>query len=191
MGCDIHIWAERNTGKQNEYGEPVWEHVPSARWYQSAQYVEEQRRRAGPNFDPTGFGGTASPLPCFDPGRNYTLFSVLANVRNDGSRLPILIDKMHREGTQPEVKTDRYGYASFDHVSVRGVPGDASDFFKARVYDFGGDGHSHSWLTLRELQEYSRWDDCECSHFVEYIMPALAKLAPNPDNVRIVFFFDN
>jgi hypothetical protein len=61
-------------------------------------------------------------------GRNYRLFGVLANVRYDGCE---------------------------SIVPVRGVPSDASLLYKGIVDEWGQDGHSHSWATLKELTEYS------------------------------------
>jgi hypothetical protein len=73
-------------------------------------------------------------------GRNYGLFSILANVRNG------------------------YGAAGCDTgdgfvpISMpKGIPEDASDFYKSEVSKWGIDGHSHSFLTLKEFLDYD-WD---------------------------------
>ena len=61
-------------------------------------------------------------------GRNYELFSVLAGVRD---------------------------YGNNDRIDdPRGLPEDVSDVTKKESDRWGSDGHSHSWLTLRELKEY-------------------------------------
>lgn len=73
-------------------------------------------------------------------GRSYHLFSILADVRNG------------------------YGFAGVDTgdgfvpiCKPKGIPKDASDFYKIEVKEWGVDGHSHSWLSLKEIKEYD-WD---------------------------------
>ncbi len=56
-------------------------------------------------------------------GRNYDLFGLLASVRNNGPRNPKDLPK----DVSPEIKA-------------------ASDYW-------GGDGHSHSWLSLKEFKK--------------------------------------
>ncbi len=60
--------------------------------------------------------------------RNYRLFSVLAGVRNYSENEPI---------AQP-----------------RGLPSDVSDATKAQSDHWDGDGHTHSWFTLKEVKDY-------------------------------------
>lgn len=95
MGCDIHIWAEvRENGKWKMKG-PV------------------------------------------DLNRNYNLFAILANVRNGRGFAGI--------------KTGE----GFNPISdPKGVPDDASPEYKEKVSDWDGDGHSHSFHTLKELQSF-------------------------------------
>jgi len=70
-------------------------------------------------------------------GRHYDLFAIMANVRNG------------------------YGFAGCDTgdgfvpiAMPKGLPDDVSPAIKASADGWGCDGHSYSWLTLRELQEY-------------------------------------
>ena len=93
--------------------------------------------------------------------RWYELFAKLAGVRNYDECIPI---------SKP-----------------RGVPVDASKDWQYEVSFWGLDGHSHSWLTLRELQES---DIHTFPTIQEGFLDALARRG-EPDNVRIVFFFDN
>lgn len=96
----------------------------------------EFRRDCRENWQCGDYFATINPLDpdakyviqelCGD--RNYSLFAVLANVRNDGSH--DYIDK------------------------PRGLPDDATEFVKQDYEDFGWDAHSCSYLTLRELIEY-------------------------------------
>ena len=60
-------------------------------------------------------------------GRNYELFGILADVRGVGN--PVI--------SEP-----------------KGLPEDVSDVVKNESDRWGSDGHSHSYLTLREMVEY-------------------------------------
>ena len=60
-------------------------------------------------------------------GRNYELFAFLAGVRNSNDIVPISLPK--------------------------GIPSDASHGYLAEVESWEGDGHSHSYFTLKELKE--------------------------------------
>lgn len=69
--------------------------------------------------------------------RNYNLFAILANVRNG------------------------YGFAGvktgegFNPISsARGLPDDASEEVSKYAHDWGADGHSHSFFTIREILDY-------------------------------------
>ena len=59
-------------------------------------------------------------------GRNYELFGILAGVRDHNND-------------------------SID--DPRGLPEDVSEVTKKESDRWDGDGHSHSWLTLKELRE--------------------------------------
>lgn len=114
MGCDIHLFVEaKKDGK--------WESADS--WELDGDYEP-------PEFK-VPYGKR------FYDGRNYNLFSILANVRNG------------------------YGFAGcktgegFVPISMpKGIPDDASERVSAGSESWGDDGHSHSWLTLREIFEY-------------------------------------
>ena len=155
MGCDIHLFAEiRRNGK--------WQEVDKA----PSGTVDDEPIR--------GYGDS------FYTGRNYDLFTVLANVRSRGRLEPI--------------------------SSPRGAPEDVSKTSAKVIDDWNGDGHSHSYFTLNELMTYAygeswianrtknRFD--EISH--EFGTTTLDKLCEflvepgiSPDDIRIVFFFDN
>lgn len=62
--------------------------------------------------------------------RDYTRFAVLANVRN-------------------------YGSCKFIDFP-RGIPADVTNLVKMDCDKWGDDGHSHSWLSLRELIDFQR-----------------------------------
>ena len=64
--------------------------------------------------------------------RNYSTFSILAGVRSSFNVKPI---------SEP-----------------KGIPEDASKETKANIEEWNGDGHSHSYLTLKELDEFDLTD---------------------------------
>lgn len=67
-------------------------------------------------------------LVSFCDNRNYGLFSLLANVRNYAKNAPI--------------------------SDPKGLPNDLSQKVKKDAEDWGLDGHSHSFFTLKELIDY-------------------------------------
>lgn len=96
--------------------------------------------------------------------RNYRRFAEIASVRGDGPRQPL------------------------------GVPDDASDSTLLYVEQYGDDGHSHSYMPLKEaaqvwLQtEYGNSDSFR-DKYPEYHYFGID--AESYDDYRIVFFFDN
>jgi hypothetical protein len=60
--------------------------------------------------------------------RDYTLFSILADVRNYSNNKSI--------------------------SSPKGIPNDVTKEVKEEYERWDGDGHSHSWFTLKELMKY-------------------------------------
>jgi hypothetical protein len=150
MGCDIHLFVEKRTGTKTKHDEDIWEHVPGCPWYESAEHCAEMAARFAERGEavPEDYA-KPSPLPCFDPGRNYDLFAMLADVRNGSG----FAGCDTGDGFEPILGRDE---------PTRGYPGDASDYAKARAYEYGADGHSHSWLTVAELKAYD-WDQ-ETAH---------------------------
>ena len=76
--------------------------------------------------------------------RNYTLFGVIANVRNS-----------NRDGQRVEPIAE-----------PKGVPDDASPEYKKLVERWGVDGHSHTYLTLAEIKAYDFEGDVQYSGLV-------------------------
>lgn len=69
--------------------------------------------------------------------RNYNEFAILANVRNG------------------------FGFGGCDTgdpikpISMpKGLPDDISEEVKLKAEEWGSDGHSHSWLTIKEIKDY-------------------------------------
>lgn len=140
-----------------------------------------------------------------DIGRNYEIFSVLANVRNDN------------------------GIAFISEP--KGVPNDATDEFNGLVKEWEPDGHSHSWVTLKEMKNFDLNQEFYDNHLIiekdkkgkitgtcawtsgnnlgvvgkrkifelwgreswNELIKKMEKLRLNKDDesVRLVFFFDN
>lgn len=115
MGCDIHFYVE----KKNKTGSK-W--VTADRW---AKDDEDDDRKRVVYEDR------------FYSGRNYYLFSILADVRNGHGFAGIKTGEGFVPIAQP-----------------KGVPKDACKEYIDEVAGMGGDGHSHSWFTLRELLDY-------------------------------------
>lgn len=79
-------------------------------------------------------------------GRNYDLFGILANVRNGRGFAGIVTGKPFTPISMP-----------------KGLPGDVSDEVRSESDYWEGDGHSHSWLTLAELEAYD-WKGQSTAH---------------------------
>lgn len=112
MGCDIHFRVEKRV-------DGVWKHaekmVPNKYWEPGDDEPEMEAEK-------------------LYSGRNYSLFSILANVRNGR------------------------GFAGCDTgdgfkpiAMPRGLPPDVSQPVKDDSERWGCDGHSHTWLTLAEV----------------------------------------
>ena len=102
--------------------------------------------------------------------RDYRLFALLADVRNyTGYRNPI---------------------------KPRGTPRDVTRRTEEHVDYDGSDGHTHSWWTLEELEEYHVEIACwqpnsgDIGMFDWPLLPWLCELS-KAGPVRIVFWFDN
>jgi hypothetical protein len=94
--------------------------------------------------------------------RNYHLFAKLADVRNDGSVT--------------------------DYIEAKGLPSDVSSVLQDASDRWGRDAHSHSYLTLQEIEEIDLKGIKRLLQ-VEF-MRNLLKL-PFVEDVRLVFWFDN
>jgi len=177
MGCDIHGWMETKHGGSNNV--KVW-------WNQELEVPRD---------------------------RNYDFFGILADVRNYAGAKPI---------SEP-----------------KGVPSDVSEEVKEEIEHWGADGHSYSYVTLKEFDDYD-WEsesidgristirkstgeelgkalydyrqdlskeeldkiDVEFKHLKRKAKDLLSPkwkayielmqtYSSNPENVRIVFWFDN
>lgn len=111
MGCDIHTMLERKRTVNNE-GKWVnidyWKLNP---YYN--QYPEDESKMDRVEF--------------YD-GRNYSLFSILAGVRNYGNNKPI--------------------------SDPKGIPEDSCEIIKKEYEEWGCCAHSASYFTLKELMDF-------------------------------------
>jgi hypothetical protein len=169
MGCDIHAYSEaklfRHDDPEKENG--VW--VSADKWTVSkygALYGEAE---------PESFSG-------FEVGhddeifykRNYSLFALLAGVRNYSGVIPL--------------------------ARPRGIPQDVSTQVGALASQYGDDGHNHSWLGLNDIE--SALSDMLITGRNELVFSDLEAIRSGLEqrrvsfgclsrHVRIVFWFDN
>ena len=89
----------------------------------------------------------------------------------------------------------------------RGLPEDISEDVKSESEEYwSGDGHSHSWVSLKELLDFDyekTFEDRRCEGDGEVVsfkkflgeqffaQIEILKTLGDPEDVRIVFFFDN
>lgn len=90
-------------------------------------WVNVDRFRMNPYFEQDGHKNEFEIVELYED-RNYILFSMLANVRNKDNN-PII--------SQP-----------------KGMPDDCCDYVNKQKEYWGKDGHSHSYLTLKELKDF-------------------------------------
>ena len=103
MGCDIHMWVEQFVGDRWTFDHP----------YQRTSEFDMDHVEFQQPYE----------------GRDYLLFSFLANVRNAPPRItPISLP--------------------------RGVPLDVSEVGAEIVAEWGAGAHSHSWLSVEEILTY-------------------------------------
>lgn len=166
MGCDIHFFTEKKTSGNNYQGprdisvdrnskiEEIIEGIPVEERWVSADTWEID--------DDDGYW-VADEI--YD-NRNYYLFAILADVRNDGS------------------------VESIDYP--RGIPHDCSSGYSYITKQWGSDGHSHSYFTLKELLEVD-WNLYEKEYITDFLetIEKMKSIDDNPEKVRCVFFFDN
>lgn len=193
MGCDIHIQIERRVGD-------VWQVVP---WSSPLKRRYSGHAIANSHGDPWGCGGPrALGIPdCFD-SRNYDLFGVLANVRN-GTWGAMLLPIADPRGLP--IDKDSIGYLgdhSFSWVTLR----ELQDYPWSTLVTKTGFVDEEAAQAFEETGQtpvvYSRWSsrgrsirwtqsiEVCVNYWNDKVLPVLATLG-EPDNVRIVFGFDN
>ena len=153
MGCDIHM--------QVEYRTKV---CGTMQWCDGNLYEVNKFHYNYPD-DPK-----YTRVCLINERRNYTLFGLLAGVRNYGTK-PI--------------------------VAPRGFPKDVSKSIAEEYDSWGSDAHSASWLTLAELMNATRSHPDLLDDLVAELQEYFNRIFPNPaplitqNELRIVFWFDN
>lgn len=223
MGCDIHFNVER----RDESGswKPAFPELQTCCQCGGSGQRAKQSPLADGSFGPTGrlencshcspglgsrnqwLKGTGRCTHSFYSERNYTVFGVLAGVR-DSDVQPIDWPR----GLPPDLSEEFADFlrrldAAWERcrATALGSPeeqeqadNDVEELLcDPNVCDIGE--HSVSWLTVRELLEYN-WpqrhpsysstlaDDCD--DFLESLHERLLRLG-QPDDVRIIFGFDS
>ena len=212
MGCDIHMWVEKKnpvTHKWDKMGKVFFESYGAAlivkhlvnnmgitedegwvilqKWRDGEEPSNKLEEFIIGNYIPKNMGDKhlgwweanekgLLPYPYSDQpygGRCYRLFGALAGVRDTSIEM---------------IVPGRYNQ----------LPDDVSVELESMSDDFGVDGHSHSYLTLRELMDskYYKMTEQELAdmgidpYFFKTMVPDLQKFG-NPDDIRIVYWFDN
>lgn len=165
MGCDIHFFVERWTSSNNYEGprnltedrdqklnEVLGDKPTHFRWVSADKWQKDDE-----SWDVLYNDELYN-------GRNYGLFSILADVRGDEEPID----------------------------NPRGIPNDASSGYKYMCDRWDGDAHSHSYFTLEELLEvnWTKYDEHYVSEFLD-TMEKMKEIDEYPSNVRCCFFFDN
>lgn len=143
MGADIHLMVEKKVNGKWEVIEKIDQ--AEINWYTRA--LEENRAKGEEsNYSHLNEEYLLKQIEHYKnnittdwlySGRNYNLFAILADVRNGRGFAGI--------------KTGE----GFNPISdPRGVPEDASNTYLDDVNSWNGDGHSHSYHTLKQLVEY-------------------------------------
>ena len=212
MGCDIHMWVEKKnpvTHKWDKMGKVFFESYGAAlivkqlevnmgitedegwailhKWRDGEEPSNKLEEFIIGNYIPKNMSDEhlhwyeanekgLLPYPYSDQpygGRCYRLFGALAGVRD--TSVDMIVPGRYNE-----------------------LPDDVSVELESMSDDFGMDAHSHSYLTLRELMDskYYKMTGNELydmgmdAYFFKTMVPDLQKFG-NPDDIRIVFWFDN
>lgn len=141
MGCDIHCFAEmKKNGTWRLVEDKVFPNQPE-RFEKIKKKLEDLKAKKNPTKEDLEGIQWAESYDEFTNipynSRNYDTFAILANVRNG------------------------LGFAGCDTgngfntiAEPKGLPEDASDFVKAESDRWDGDGHSHTWLTVKEILNF-------------------------------------
>ena len=128
--------------------------------------------------------------------RDYLLFAIIANVRNDGRVAPVVEARGFPDADWWSMSFDkaRFGYPTEAVSSDEGTEGCCR--IHAHVYD--DDCHSASWLTIDEVAEaqrkYVRYSDNRTgSHDLAQALALMTvEKERDPDaDIRLLFCFDN
>jgi len=160
MGCDIHFFVEQTLD-----GGETWHRAESAT--PNPHYVGPDKAKDPSDPDYDAWEDAPTEFASWYGGRNYSLFGMLADVRNGRGFAGVEIGKPVQPLDQP-----------------RGLPGNVSEDVAAESERWGSDGHSHSWFGLEELLQVD-WQGTNITH-VGWVGPedfyALDKFKRAPRN---------
>lgn len=190
MGADIHMYVEYRNKKQAK---------------------ERETRGDGPYWVSYGDG--------MNPGRNYTMFAVLAGVRGQYAESFEPKGKIPRELMGWSAGCDAVMYIynkndedkGWDNYVTLEKATEWSKYGNKITYDRNGepsavehpDWHSHSWMSIKELEKaykiYAKkaskeWNEKITKPPVEWmaLLASMKALEDDGENeVRVVFWFDN
>lgn len=134
MGCDIHMYVEKKIDGQ-------WQALQGVDAL-SLSYAVNRLREAcecevSAYWEERVKELSEKTYKFLYTDRNYDLFGMLADVRN---------------GTGFAGCGTGDGFVPISQP--RGLPNDVSEYVKGESDEWGGDGHSHSWLTVKDLVDY-------------------------------------
>ena len=140
-----------------------------------------------------------------NPGRDYTMFGILANVRN--SDLPNYYDPkgLPSHELSYECENDLYLYITKDgNCENETTLARAKSWGCTIINDNQGnpykvkrpDWHSHSWLTRKELKQAFKWYKKQNGNSPSFEYRSILKIMKVLENkgkneVELVFWFDN
>lgn len=188
MGCDIHLFVEKRRHGEWEAINGLNPDLVLNEEYR-LRYIGRGDYHAAESLSLRMESRAAAELWVLDwlyPHRNYDVFAILAGVRNGRGFAGI-----------------KTGDGFIPIAEPKGLPKDMSALVQRESERWGLDGHSHSHLTLKELQDYD-WDQetvteyygrCTYRKCAQSFLEQLPKLewlcVDDPESVRIVFWFDN
>ena len=169
MGCDIHLFVERQNKKTG-----AWEFVSPPQ--NGTKFIDGKllEGEVDYRFDWTDESGL-DDRTWFDD-RNYTLFGYLAGVRSCPTDIPFA-----------------------EAVAQQGMPDDLSAPMRYIVEeDWKHDGHSHFWGTLGQLLTFFQLACRDASEETlaslanfNRLLAELSTLTDDERRLRVVAFFDN
>lgn len=164
MGCDIHLFAEIKKKKNFKEKLQFWK---SPKWQNVDKWSKNKYFDKWPEEEQEFT--IANEDLFYSGGRNYNLFCALCNVR-----------RSHFKGDIPCVS------------KPKGLPLDVSDTVRSESDRMGTDGHSHSYNTLKELNEFD-WSEYgnTVKQFLDEVLPKMKAFGVGDEEVRIVYWFDN
>ncbi|WP_410769609.1 hypothetical protein [Fontibacillus sp. BL9] len=128
MGCDIHLFVEKRNVLSGKWEAIKGVNEPEILDLKSLVQKCKTRAEDTTYWEQRIQEEESGVFDFLHSGRNYTLFSLLAGVRNSYGLNPI--------------------------HEPKGLPSDISYKVKESSDDWGGDGHSHSYLTAKELLNF-------------------------------------